>query len=516
MPYKDYLNTNWCRRHNRKFLAELEEVVSLLLAGENDVLEENGWHIPESHSCMNPGKPRERSILLLNRHNGFMLTGSFIQKGAERRSIQTKCFVNLFSGKIYSANKKEIVYLSNHKTRRRLFKLWVTDYVDAQEFEYALEYVYGFEIKCNISLALFTAFLRNAPHLPEQVLRLTQDCDWLLPWIAYNSTKVRLPQKSLREFFHMTSRKDVKEVLSEEDDCLLCLYLALNMHGAASLSETKNVLKTATDKFNAMEFEGEEAHCPCLEKEDMHLVFFSKRIPRPVHYYSALKIYEIATFSSFINYIREEHTLAPDLSFQDMMILLEDCNRMEYCMEYDWDDYDMHLPHNLRASHDETLIRYREYYDSDDAYSMFSDTPETIERMEMLYRRFHVEDNPGSIYSVVIPERPSDIRSEGAMLGHCVGSYVPDVISGKCWIFFLREKSDLSKSLITFEVRQDENGYVINQIRGYHNRDPKTEEREYIENWLQKVNAGRGNAFRVPQTQNFQIQESFHERTTAI
>ena len=60
---------------------------------------------------------------------------------------------------------------------------------------------------------------------------------------------------------------------------------------------------------------------------------------------------------------------------------------------------------------------------------------------------------------------PLGCSNEGMALGHCVGTYVPEVASGRTLIYSLRHNG---KSVLTFDVERA--GWRIQQSKGYKNR----------------------------------------------
>jgi hypothetical protein len=92
-------------------------------------------------------------------------------------------------------------------------------------------------------------------------------------------------------------------------------------------------------------------------------------------------------------------------------------------------------------------------------------------------------------YMIVKPIDPQELVREGETLGHCVASYVDDVIKGKCKIFFLRLLLTPEEGLVTIEIRGDEEtGLRVVQVRGRSNREPNAKEKEFISEWSEKKN----------------------------
>ena len=62
---------------------------------------------------------------------------------------------------------------------------------------------------------------------------------------------------------------------------------------------------------------------------------------------------------------------------------------------------------------------------------------------------FQMEDDH---FTVVIPQKLSEIVDEGTNMHHCVGSYTQRVANGETFVFFLREKSNINQCFVTFNI----------------------------------------------------------------
>ena len=82
---------------------------------------------------------------------------------------------------------------------------------------------------------------------------------------------------------------------------------------------------------------------------------------------------------------------------------------------------------------------------------------------------------------IVVPERASEIITEGKVLQHCVGSYASRHIQGRTTILFLRHISEPDKPYYTIEV--NEKGKYIVQCHGFMNewKNKKAEEVKIFE-----------------------------------
>ncbi len=90
-------------------------------------------------------------------------------------------------------------------------------------------------------------------------------------------------------------------------------------------------------------------------------------------------------------------------------------------------------------------------------------------------------------YSIILPKNANDIRQEGTVLQHCVGSYVALVARKETTILFLRKNKEMDKRLLTIEL----NNGNIRQCFGLHdtyNKDKNVG--EFIRSWAKKHNFG--------------------------
>lgn len=75
-------------------------------------------------------------------------------------------------------------------------------------------------------------------------------------------------------------------------------------------------------------------------------------------------------------------------------------------------------------------------------------------------------------YIIRLPNKLSEITTEGMVLSHCVGGYLDRHADGETTILFLRKKSEPDRPFYTIECRgtDPKNGIFVNQIHGHGNR----------------------------------------------
>lgn len=87
-------------------------------------------------------------------------------------------------------------------------------------------------------------------------------------------------------------------------------------------------------------------------------------------------------------------------------------------------------------------------------------------------------------FQLVVPESGAEIRREGRLLGHCVGSYTDNVLSGQCQIYFIRKKEEPEKPYYTVEWKK---GRIV-QCRGKKNCGYNKEMELFLKSAEKKVN----------------------------
>ena len=85
-------------------------------------------------------------------------------------------------------------------------------------------------------------------------------------------------------------------------------------------------------------------------------------------------------------------------------------------------------------------------------------------------------------FSIVLPEKSSDVRKEGSILKHCVASYVDKITNGETCILFCRENMEIDEPYVTVEVRRN----AITQAYGYQDSKPPIDALKFLAKWAKK------------------------------
>ena len=92
-------------------------------------------------------------------------------------------------------------------------------------------------------------------------------------------------------------------------------------------------------------------------------------------------------------------------------------------------------------------------------------------------------------YVFVAPTCKQDFLDEAQMQQNCLASYINRFIEGDCIIMFMRLKKEPTQSLVTIEIRKDDNGdyTVLNQKYQARNRECTIEQSNAIDKWLKRA-----------------------------
>jgi hypothetical protein len=92
-------------------------------------------------------------------------------------------------------------------------------------------------------------------------------------------------------------------------------------------------------------------------------------------------------------------------------------------------------------------------------------------------------------YVFIAPTCKQDFLDEAQMQQNCLASYVSKFIDGDCIIMFMRLKNHPTQSLVTIEIRKDDDGNytVLNQKYQARNRACTPEQSCAIDKWLKRA-----------------------------
>lgn len=154
---------------------------------------------------------------------------------------------------------------------------------------------------------------------------------------------------------------------------------------------------------------------------------------------------------------------------QTMIVTMNDYVEMQTSLGVSFEKYpnDLMMVHNI-ANVNKMLAAESENFDS----QAFNEAVNKYRNLEYSTKDF----------TVIVPERFSDLFIEGATLNHCVANYISKVTNGSTKILFLRKREDLQSPFYTVAIEGDNR---VTQIKGINQKDPDTSElNSFIHEWM--------------------------------
>lgn len=110
-------------------------------------------------------------------------------------------------------------------------------------------------------------------------------------------------------------------------------------------------------------------------------------------------------------------------------------------------------------------------------------------KMEEMVNLASLYQGTSGKYVFIAPKCKQDFLDEAQMQQNCLASYVKRFSDGECIIMFMREKKDPTQSLVTIEIRKDDDGNytVLNQKYQARNRSCTPEQETAIDKWLKRA-----------------------------
>lgn len=130
-------------------------------------------------------------------------------------------------------------------------------------------------------------------------------------------------------------------------------------------------------------------------------------------------------------------------------------------------------PSSLKREHDLASFNHKVIIDE----AMTENFTKSVEQEE--YKELKLEDKE---YSIVVPEKPEELRIEGGMLSHCVGQYIKDVIDRSTMVVFLRKTREITTPFYTIEVKRGR----VWQVQGKSGARPKGTELDFLRKWMEE------------------------------
>lgn len=189
------------------------------------------------------------------------------------------------------------------------------------------------------------------------------------------------------------------------------------------------------------------------------------------------------SFSRFLNYFGKQKRLNPKCSISKLMTWYRDYLDMSASLGVDMSHKSVRFPKNCVEAHDQILPRFNEKKQE-------AENVRFAEAVKPLYERLAVTEYAKSGFCIVLPQKRSDLTTEGQSLNHCVGgdNYYKNHIAGTYMIFFVRKSTAPDKPFFTMEVGMSD--YRIKQLYGFGDCSAPKEVRAFAESFVKKLASG--------------------------
>lgn len=211
---------------------------------------------------------------------------------------------------------------------------------------------------------------------------------------------------------------------------------------------------------------------------------FMKDIDISVSQLNALRIYPTANID-LINFISTDTFLFEELSEYvkvDKIKTYFEKEKLDYHNIYEYYDYIRCCKHLSLDMEDKNILFPKEFIRAHDKITcemVIATDPKINERIHTLSNLLLLNKYEDDKYVIFPAVSVESLIDESSQMSNCVRNYCLDVSNNECQIYFMRYKDNLSKSLITIEVRD---GKIV-QARAKFNELPGEDEMKILKKW---------------------------------
>ena len=211
---------------------------------------------------------------------------------------------------------------------------------------------------------------------------------------------------------------------------------------------------------------------------------FMKDIDISVSQLNALRICS-TTNIDLINFISTDTFLFEELSEYvkvDKIKTYFEKEKLDYHNIYEYYDYIRCCKHLSLDMEDKNILFPKEFIRAHDKITcemVIATDPKINERIHTLSNLLLLNKYEDDKYVIFPAVSVESLIDESSQMSNCVRNYCLDVSNNECQIYFMRYKDNLSKSLITIEVRD---GKIV-QARAKFNELPGEDEMKILKKW---------------------------------
>lgn len=198
---------------------------------------------------------------------------------------------------------------------------------------------------------------------------------------------------------------------------------------------------------------------------------------------TVIQLLKQMSFGRFIRYFAKQREANPKQRIGYLVTQYRDYIDMSVGLKVDLSHKSVRFPANCVEAHDKILARFNECKQEIENEAF-------IEAVKPLYAGFgSLAEYEKNGFCIVLPQKRSDLTTEGQSLNHCVGGdgYYKRHIAGTKMIFFVRKVEDREKPFFTMEI--DMTDFRICQLYGFSDCSAPKDVRQFAEGFARKLAA---------------------------
>ena len=191
----------------------------------------------------------------------------------------------------------------------------------------------------------------------------------------------------------------------------------------------------------------------------------------------SMQITRNQSLTKFMNYIEKQGGKPKEAKndWKDYIEMVTEMNEVDTLDPY------YRYPKNLRKAHDKAVADHRNWKKAEEVKKNRQIAKMTKEVLEKATGSGYEMKAAGLM--IVIPKSAEEIKKEGELQHHCVGTYVERVARGETMILFVRKEKEPDKPYFTMEWKKDH----VEQCRGKHNADMPKEVQAFVNAFEQRM-----------------------------
>lgn len=186
------------------------------------------------------------------------------------------------------------------------------------------------------------------------------------------------------------------------------------------------------------------------------------------------------SFERFVRYFTQQKQSHPHVSTSRLLIQYRDYIQMSEALSVDLSHKAIRFPADCVKAHDLILPRFNEIKHE-------AENKLFAAKASALYEQLHITEYVKNELCIVLPQKRSDLITEGQSLNHCVGldSYYMNHIAGTKMIFFIRKAANPAKPFFTMEL--DMTSFRILQLYGFGDRSASADVKKFAESYVRHL-----------------------------